>query len=62
MTGKKKETDKKSVNVFTKEQILKAKKYIHLQDIVNVLLFDSKTYTLEEVDTLISNFMKGKVK
>ncbi|KAB1436592.1 hypothetical protein [Candidatus Galacturonibacter soehngenii] len=52
----------KTSNTFTKEQILNAKKYIHLKDLVNVLLFDSKTYTFVEVDKLIQDFKKGKVK
>lgn len=46
---------------FTKEQILNAKKYIHLKDLVNVLLFDSQTYTQQEVDKLITEFKEGKV-
>jgi hypothetical protein len=57
----KKETVEKPVNVFTKEQVLNSKKYVHLKDLVNVLLLDTETYTLDEVDTKISDFMKGKV-
>ncbi|MFA9376230.1 MAG: hypothetical protein ACERKZ_05675 [Lachnotalea sp.] len=62
MATKKNETAEKAVNVFTKEQILNSKKYVHLKDLVNVLLLDSESYTLDEVDTKISDFMKGKVK
>lgn len=57
----KKEAVEKTVNTFTKEQILNSKKYIHLKDLVNVLLSDSKTYTLVEVDKIIEDFKKGKV-
>lgn len=46
---------------FTKEQIQNAKKYVHVKDLVNVLLFDSQTYTLQEVDNKITDFKKGKV-
>lgn len=61
MAIKEKKTVETTVNTFTKEQILKSKKYVHLQDLVNVLLLDSRTYTLEEVDKMISDFKKGKV-
>lgn len=57
----KKEAVEKTVNAFTKEQILNSKKYIHLKDLVNVLLSDSKTYALVEVDKIIEDFKKGKV-
>lgn len=61
MAIKEKKTVETTVNTFTKEQILKSKKYVHFQDLVNVLLLDSRTYTLEEVDKMISDFKKGKV-
>ncbi|OYP55555.1 hypothetical protein CG709_01385, partial [Lachnotalea glycerini] len=41
---------------------LNSKKYVHLKDLVNVLLLDSKTYTSAEVDKKIEDFKKGKVK
>jgi hypothetical protein len=47
---------------FTKEKILNFKKYSHRIDLLNVLLDDGKAYTTDEVDALIDNFMKGKVK
>lgn len=47
--------------LFTKEQIVTAKKYTHNIDLVSVLLLDSNFYTLEEVDRKIEQFMKGKV-
>ncbi|PXV85092.1 hypothetical protein C8E03_11916 [Lachnotalea glycerini] len=58
----KKEAAEKAANTFTKEQILNSKKYVHLKDLVNVLLLDSKTYTSAEVDKKIEDFKKGKVK
>lgn len=58
----KKETTIKMSKTFTKEQILNSKKYTHLKDLVSVLLSDSKTYTFVEVDKLIQDFKKGKVK
>lgn len=47
--------------LFTKEQILKSRKYTHNKDLVSVLLLDSNLYSLEEVDRKIEKFMKGKV-
>lgn len=47
---------------FTKEQIVKAKKYINRRDLVNALLVNGNSYTLNEVDELINKFMKGSVK
>jgi hypothetical protein len=61
MAGKEEKVVKEKVATFTKEQIVNSKKYIHLKDLVNVLLFDSQTYTLQEVDKKISDFKKGKV-
>lgn len=49
------------VVTFTKEQIVSAKKYIHRKDVVNVILKNEQSYTLDEVDELIENFMKEKV-
>lgn len=47
---------------FTKEQIVKAKKYRDRRDLVNALLIRDNSYTLSEVDELIDKFMKGSVK
>ncbi len=49
-------------NYFTKEQIIESNRYKSRKDILNVLLESGKTYTLDEVDRLLENFMKGKVK
>lgn len=47
---------------YTKQQILKSKKYLSKQDLINALLKDNEQYTLSEVDSLIDSFMKGVVK
>ena len=47
---------------YKKEQILASKKYKHRRDALNVILSDKKEYTLEEVDSLLDKFMKGKVR
>ena len=59
-TREKKTTDKV---VFTKNTILHSQKYSNRRDLLSVLLEDGKTYTKDQVDALIENFMKkGKVK
>lgn len=55
------ETVEQSAVVFTKEQILCSKKYKYRRDALGVVLTDGKEYTLDEVDTLLDEFMKGKV-
>lgn len=47
---------------FAKEQIVGAKKYENDIDVINALLKDGESYTLAEVDKIIENFKKGKVK
>ena len=55
-------TEIKKESVYTKEQILKAKKYADRRDLLSVLLMDGREYAIHEVDTLLNAFMKGKVK
>ena len=47
---------------FSKEQILASKKYSNRRDVLVAILTDDKSYTLEQVDSLLEKFMKGKVK
>lgn len=56
--------EKKEVNEnkFSKEQILKSEKYKDKRDLINALLKEDKRYSLSDVDKLIDDFMKGKVK
>jgi len=48
-------------NVYTKEQILKSKKYKNRADLLNTILQNNKEYTTEQVDGEIEKFMKRKV-
>lgn len=48
--------------MFSKAQILASAKYRVRRDVVDALLDDGKKYTMKQVDELIDNFMKGKVK
>lgn len=56
-----KKTVKQTASAFTKEQIVSANRYIRYVDFLNGNLQDGKTYTIEQVDKLISDFYgKGK--
>lgn len=56
------ETVKKSVQVrFNRNKILGMKRYADRVDLLRVLLKPEETYTLDAVDSAISEFMKGKV-
>lgn len=51
----------KEQGVYTKEQLVKSKKYMRFVDFINGNLQDDKTYTIEQVDKIISNYYgKGK--
>jgi vacuolar-type H+-ATPase subunit E/Vma4 len=62
MASKKIKTEAKQEVLFTKEQILASKKYSNRRDVLGAILTDGKTYVLEQVDSLLEKFMKGKVK
>lgn len=47
---------------FTKDKILSANKYKNRIDILKTLLVDDKEYSFEQVDGMMDDFMKGKVK
>ena len=47
---------------FSKSQILTFTRYAKRRDLLSVLLKDEKEYTTDQVDSLIEEFMKGKVK
>ena len=44
---------------FTKAHILTMTRYIERQDLLSVLLDDSKTYSHKEVESVIAKFMKN---
>lgn len=47
--------------VFTKQQLMQSAKYANRQDILNALIQDGEEITLDEVESRVSDFMKGKV-
>ena len=46
---------------FPKTLLLQSKKYEGIVDILNVLLEDGKSYTFEQVDSMVSEFLKRSV-
>lgn len=46
---------------FSKEQLVSAKRYKDKKDILNGLLDDGREYTLAEVDSLLSKFLRKVV-
>lgn len=58
----KKENEIKKEDVkFTKDQIVKSKKFKNRVDLIRVILQDNESYTLEEVQKEIDKFMKRRV-
>lgn len=47
---------------YSKEQILKSKRYANRKDILTVVLEEDKIYSYEEIEKEIDNFMKKEVK
>lgn len=45
------------VPMFSKPQILAAKKYAERRDLISILLAEDKSYALAEVDKLIDEFL-----
>lgn len=56
------ETTSISENKFTKDQIVNSKQFSDKRDIVDALLSNDKTYTINNVKNMIENYMKGQIK
>lgn len=54
--------EKAASPVFSKQNILTFGRYAGRRDLLSVLLEDGKMYTIDQVDDLIGQFMKGKVR
>ena len=48
--------------MFSKEQILVSARFANRRDLVDALLDEDKSYTIETVDNLVEKYMKGQVK
>lgn len=46
---------------FSRAQLLQSKKYAQQKDLLNALLATDREYTAAQVDTVIDDFLKGKV-
>lgn len=46
---------------FTRQQLLKSKKYAEKKDLINALLVDDRSYSMAEVEEILNGFLKGKV-
>jgi len=57
--------DDKTINSevikVSKEELIRSKRYECQRDIISAILVDNETYTLEQVDKLISQFLQRKV-
>ena len=51
----------KTVEKFTKSQLVNSKSYLDYVDLLNALLDDNETYSLSEVNEKIEKYLKGKV-
>ena len=58
----KKVVEKQIEPSFSKSQLVKSKRFLEERDLLNALLTDNKTYSIDEVTNMISDFKKGKVK
>lgn len=57
-----KEENKKEERCFSKEAILQSQKYAVYGDLLFTVLEDGKVYTSKEIDNMIDEFQKGKVR
>lgn len=51
----------KPVTGYTKSQITESKRFTEHRDVLNGLLEDGKTYTFEEIDTIVNTFLRKEV-
>lgn len=54
--------DVKKVLKYNKKELLESNKYANRKDLLRVLLKDEQVYSFAQVDKILSDFMKGKVK
>lgn len=58
----KNEKGKNTKQVFTKMQIVRSEKYFKYKDLLTAILKDNETYSTEDVDTKINEFLKRRYK
>jgi len=47
---------------FTKEQLFSCKRFSDRRDVLSAVLEEGKTYTIEQAQSEIDKYMKGRVK
>ena len=58
----KKEVKEQKETVYTKEQFVTSNSYKDYKEVLQAVLKEDKEYTKTEVETIIEQFMKGKVR
>lgn len=58
----KRNNPEKVASLFSKRQLLSAKRFRERRDIIDALLSSEKQYTMQEVEEKIERYMKGRVK
>ncbi len=53
---------KQSGGLFSAEQLLRSEKYRDRRDILTALLKPGERYTFSDVEKMVGDYMKGKVK
>ena len=53
---------KETKTLFSKEQLLSSERFRNRRDILNALLKDGESYSFEDADSKINQYLKGKVK
>lgn len=56
------EKSKQTEPRFSKEQIFASDRFANRRDLVDALLDENKSYTLNTVDEIIQKYLKGQVK
>ena len=53
--------EKPAASKYPKDKLLESKQYGNRRDALSFLLKDGETYTIQQVDKILADFMKGKV-
>lgn len=53
---------KRVVPVFSKEQLVQAKRFLKYKDLLNALLNEGIQYSIKDVESMINNFLKKEVR
>lgn len=51
-----------TMDAYSKHSIMISKRFAHRRDALSFLLEDDGMYTLDEVETILDDYMKGQVK